>query len=155
MKTTFEIRSLFDSMAKELSGLIKEEVTIRYNYSSVLHGTIDVIIQRGNQCMALGRFRTVTEDSPSDFSERFRLAMGYPEDTWYLFDYDGKNMVINDLSLSEPVDEFQNSPEEGLRRLISTPDEWHADQNKFQEMKQFLEAMRHLIDEESFNNPVN
>jgi hypothetical protein len=155
MKTTFEIRSLFDSMAKELSGLIKEEVTIRYNYSSVLHGTIDVIIQRGNQCMALGRFRTVSEDSPSDFSERFRLAMGYPEDTWYLFDYDGKNMVINDLSLSEPVDEFQNSPEEGLRRLITTPDEWHADQKKFQEMKQFLEAMRHLIDEETLNNPVN
>ena len=155
MKTTFEIRSLFDSMLKDLSGLIKEGITIRYNYSSALHGTIDVIIQRGNQCMALGRFRTVSEDSPSDFSERFRLAMGYPEDTWYLFDYDGKNMVINDLSLSEPTDEFPSCPQEGLRRLITTPEEWHADQKKFQEMKQFLEAVRHLIDEESLNNSVN
>ena len=78
MKTTFEIRSLFDSMLKDLSGLTNNELTIRYNYSSILHGTIDVIIERGNQCMALGRFRTVSEDSPSDFSERFRQAMGYP-----------------------------------------------------------------------------
>jgi len=155
MKTTFEIRSLFDKLIQELPEKTRQELSVRYNYSSILHGTIDVIIERGNQCMALGRFRTVSEESPSDFSERFRQAMGYPDDTWYLFDYDGKNMVINDLSLSEPVDEFPATPEEGLRRLITTPDEWHSDQKKFQEMKQFLEAVRHLIDEESLNNSVN
>jgi maltodextrin utilization protein YvdJ len=155
MKTTFEIRSLFDKLIQELPEKTRQELSVRYNYSSILHGTIDVIIERGNQCMALGRFRTVSEESPSDFCERFRQAMGYPDDTWYLFDYDGKNMVINDLSLSEPVDEFPATLEEGLRRLITTPDEWHADQKKFQEMKQFLEAVRHLIDEESLNNSVN
>ena len=64
-------------------------------------------------------------------------------------------MVINDLSLSEPIDELPSTPEEGLRRLITIPEEWHADQKKFQEMKQFLEAVRHLIDEESLNNSVN
>ena len=118
MKTTFEIRSLFDKLIQELPEKTRQELSVRYNYSSILHGTIDVIIERGNQCMALGRFRTVSEESPSDFCERFRQAMGYPDDTWYLFDYDGKNMVINDLSLSEPVDEFPATPEEGLRRLI-------------------------------------
>jgi hypothetical protein len=34
-------------------------------------------------------------------------------------------------------------------------DEWHAEQKKFREMKHFLEAVRDLIDEETFNNPVN
>jgi hypothetical protein len=105
--------------------------------------------------MAIGRFRPVSEEGSSDFAERFRLAMGYPDDTWYLFDFDGQNMVINDLSLSDTMDEFPSTPDEGLRRLITTPDEWHADQKKFQEMKQFLEAVRDLIDEEALNNPVN
>ena len=155
MITTFEMRSLFDRLLKNLPQQTRKELTINYDYQSMLQGPIDVVIRRGDQCMAIGRFRPVSEEGSSDFAERFRLAMGYPDDTWYLFDYDGQNMVINDLSLSDPLDEFPSTPDEGLRRLITTPDEWHADQRKFQEMKQFLEAVRDLIDEEALNNPVN
>ena len=155
MKSTFELRSAFDRLLQELPEQIRQELSIEYGFASPLHGLIDVVIRKGGQCMALGRFRPVAEELPSDFAERFRLAMGYPDDTWYLFDYDGDNMVINDLSTSDPVDEFADCPEEGLRRLIMVPDEWHAEQKKFREMKQFLEAVRDLIDEETFNNPVN
>ena len=155
MKTTFEMRSLFDRLLKNLPQQTRQELILNYEYQSMLHGPIDVVIRRGDQCMAIGRFRPVSEEGSSDFAERFRLAMGYPDDTWYLFDFDGQNMVINDLSLSDPLDEFPSTPDEGLRRLITSPDEWHADQKKFQEMKQFLEAVRDLIDEEALNNPVN
>ena len=155
MKTTFEMRSLFDRLLENLPQQARQELIINYGYQSMLHGPIDVVIRRGDQCMAIGRFRPVSEEGSSDFAERFRLAMGYPDDTWYLFDFDGQNMVINDLSLSDPLDEFPCTPDEGLCRLITTPYEWHADQKKFHEMKQFLEAVRDLIDEEAFNNPVN
>ena len=59
------------------------------------------------------------------------------------------------LFRSDPQDEFPICPEEGLRRFILLPDEWHAEQKKFQDMKNFLEAMRDLLNEESLNNPVN
>jgi hypothetical protein len=81
--------------------------------------------------------------------------MAYPDDTWYLFDYDGDSMLLNDLSLSDPMEELPDSPAEGLSRLVTIPAEWHAEQKKFQDMKNFLEAMRDLVDEEAFNNPVN
>jgi hypothetical protein len=155
MKTTFELRSLFDQLLMDLPPQTRSELSIEYGFYSPLHGSIDVVIRRGDQCMALGRFRRVSEENPSYFGDRFKLAMGYPEDTWYLFDFDGENMVINDLSLSDPADEFPAYPEEGLRRLITIPEEWHAEQKKFQDMKNFLEAMRDLIDEEALNNPVN
>lgn len=155
MKSTFELRSHFDRLLLELPQQTREELSIDYGHCSPLHGLIDVVIRRGDQCMALGRFRPVSAENPSNFAERFRLAMGYPDDTWYLFDFDGENMVINDLSLSDPLDEHLSSPEVGLRRLIMLPNEWHAEQKKFEDMKRFLEAMRDLIDEEAINNPVN
>lgn len=155
MKSTFEIRSAFDRLLEGLPQYLRQEITVSYGYNSPLHGIIDVVIRKNDQCMAIGRFRKVNEEGPSDFSERFRLAMGYPDDTWYLFDYDGDSMVINDLSLSDPQDEFPICPEEGLRRFILLPDEWYAEQKKFQDMKNFLEAMRDLLNEESLNNPVN
>jgi len=155
MKSTFELRSAFDRLLQGLPEQTRQELSIEYGFASPLHGLIDVVIRREGQCMALGRFRPVSEELPSDFAERFRLAMGYPDDTWYLFDFNGENMVINDLSLSDPTDDFASCPEHGLRRLMMIPDEWHAEQKKFREMKQFLEDVRDLIDKESLNNPVN
>ena len=155
MKSTFEIRSAFDRLLNELSQQTRKELSISYGYNSPLHGMIDVVIRKNGQCMAVGRFKKVDEEGHSDFAERFRIAMGYPDDTWYLFGYDGKKMVINDLSLSDPIDDFPSCAEEGLRRLIMLPEEWHAEQKKLQDMKNFLEAMRDLIDEEALSNPVN
>lgn len=155
MKSTFELRSKFDCLLQELPEQTRQELSIEYGFASPLHGLIDVVIKKGGQCMALGRFHPVAAADPSGFSDRFRIAMGYPDDTWYLFDFDGENMVINDLSLNDPEDEYPESPEQGIRRLATTPEEWQAEEKKFQEMKQFLEAVRDLIDEETLNEPVN
>lgn len=83
------------------------------------------------------------------------MAMGYPADTWYLFDFDGEHLVINDLSLDEPLDEFTEPIETGLRRLCTLPADWKEEQKTLDDMKHFLEAMRDLINEEAISNPVN
>jgi hypothetical protein len=154
MLNTTELRSTFDRLLLELPESLRSDVTIRYDHYSPLHGLIDVVITRGDQCMALGRFRSVSKDTPSGFSDRFRMAMGYPADTWYLFDFDGTHLVINDLSLTDPEDEFSSSAETGFRRLCSTPEEWKQEQKTFDDMKRFLDAMRYLIDEEAITNHV-
>ncbi len=82
------------------------------------------------------------------------MAMGYPADTWYLFDFDGERLVINDLSLTDPMDEFPDSIENGFRRLCTLPADWREEQKTLGDMKRFLEAMRYLIDEEAILNPV-
>lgn len=154
MQSTFELRSQFDRLLSALPEEIRKELSVEYFHCSPLHGVIDVIITRGEQCMALGRFRPVSEESPSDFAARFRMAMGYPDDTWYLFDFDGERIVLNDLSLDEPEDDFVSSLETGARRLCMLPSEWREEQQTLDDMKRFLEAMRFLIDEETLLNPV-
>ncbi len=155
MLSTSEMRSMLDRQLLDLSDSLRADLTIEYAHCSPLHGLIDVVIMRGNQCMALGRFRPVSESAPSDFAERFRMAMGYPADTWYLFDFDGEHLVINDLSLDEPLDEFTEPIETGLRRLCTLPADWKEEQKTLDDMKHFLEAMRDLINEEAISNPVN
>jgi len=154
MLSTSDLRSMLDRLLLVLPVSLRSDLSIRYGHCSTLHGVIDVVITRGDQCMALGRFRPVSETAPSCFGDRFRMAMGYPTDTWYLFDFDGTRMVINDLSVEDPEDLFTDSPEDGLRRLCTVPAEWREEQNTLEDMKRFLEAMRYLIDEESILNPV-
>ena len=154
MLNTAELRSMIDRHISELPESMRSEITIRYGHCSPLHGAIDIVITRGGQCMALGRLCPVIEGAPSGFADRFRMAMGYPADTWYLFDFDGHNLVINDLSFSDPIVEFSNEVASGFRRLCSTPAEWKEEQKTFGEMKRFLDAMRYLIDEEAISNPV-
>jgi len=154
MLSTSELRSMLDRLALALPPSLRADISIRYAHCSPLHGVIDVVIMRGDQCMGLGRFRPVSEEAPCSFGERFRMAMGYPADTWYLFDFDGERLVINDLSLDDPQDEFTDSLENGLRRLCTLPAVWKEEQQTLDEMKRFLESMRYLIDEEVFLNPV-
>lgn len=145
---------MLDRLAQSLPESIRADLSIEYAHCSTIHGVIDVIIRRGEQCMALGRFRPVSENEDSQFADRFRMAMGYPDDTWYLFDFDGEQMLINDLSLDDPQDDYTASLEEGLRRLCTTPADWKEEQKTLEDMKRFLEAMRYLINEEAINNPV-
>ncbi|MFM7671988.1 MAG: hypothetical protein ACKO6Q_05270 [Bacteroidota bacterium] len=141
---------MLDRLALALPASLRADLSIRFAHCSPLHGVIDVVITQGDQCMALGRFRPVSEEAPCSFGERFRMAMGYPADTWYLFDFDGERLVINDLSLDDPRDEFTDSIEVGLQRLCTRPDEWKEEQHTLDEMKRFLESMKYLIDEEAF-----
>jgi len=154
MLSTSEWRSQLDRLLLELPASLRSDLSIGYGHFSPLHGVIDVIITRGDQCMALGRFRSVSEQAPSAFPDRFRMAMGYPADTWYLFDFDGERMVINDLSLTDPMDEFPDCIETGFRRLCTLPADWREEQKTLGDMKRFLEAMRYLMDEEAIHNPV-
>lgn len=154
MLSTSEWRSQLDRLLLELPESFRADLSIQFGYCSPLHGVIDVVISRGDQCMALGRFRPVSENGPGAFGDRFRMAMGYPADTWYLFDFDGERLVINDLSLTDPMDEFPDSIENGFRRLCTLPADWREEQKTLGDMKRFLEAMRYLIDEEAILNPV-
>ncbi|MBM3431682.1 MAG: hypothetical protein FJX92_01595 [Bacteroidetes bacterium] len=154
MLSTSECRSQLDRFLCALPVALRKDLTIEYAHCSTLHGVINVVIARGDQCMALGRFRAVSEKEPSAFVNRFRMAMGYPADTWYLFDFDGERMVINDLSLTDPLDVFTDSARAGFRRLCTLPSEWKEEQKTLNDMKQFLEAMRYLIDEEAIHQTI-
>ena len=155
MLSTFELRSQFDRLLSSLPENIRMELSVTYFHCSTLHGITDVVIHRNGQCMALGRFRPVSEEPPSEFAARFQMAMGYPEDTWYLFDFDGERLVINDLSFDEPQDDFYTDLEQGVGRLTTLPALWRKEQKTLQEMRLFLESMRHLIDEEAILNPAS
>jgi len=154
MKSTSELRSMLDRLALALPEPIRADLSIEYGHCSTIHGVIDVVIRRGEQCMALGRFRPVSEHEASQFADRFRMAMGYPDDTWYLFDFDGEQLLINDLSLDNPQDDLTDALESGLRRLCTVPAQWREEQETMEDMKRFLEAMRDLINEDAINNPV-
>ena len=154
MLSTSELRSMFDRLLLELPESLRAELRIQYGYCNPLHGLIDVVIMRGDQCMALGRFRPVSEEAPSEFSDRFQMAMGYPADTWYLFDFDVERIVLNDLSMDDPEDEYLKASTSTLRQLCTRPAEWKEEEKTLDEMKRFLEAMRFLISEEAILNPV-
>ena len=145
MLSTSELRSMFDRLLLELPESLRAELRIQYGYCNPLHGLIDVVIMRGDQCMALGRFRPVSEDAPSDFSDRFQMAMGYPADTWYLFDFDGERIVLNDLSMDDPEDEYSEATVSTLCRICTRPAEWKEEEKTLGEMKRFLEAQNLLI----------
>lgn len=137
MVNTSALRSMLDRLLLELPESFRADLYLKYGHCSLLHGHIDVVIMRGDQCMALGRFRPVSEQAPSQFSERFWMAMGYPAGTWYLFDFDGERLVLNDLSLDDPEDEFTECAATGLRRLCTLPSKWKEDQKTLEDMKRF------------------
>ncbi len=155
MRSTSELRSMLDRLSLSLPESIRADLSIEYAHCSTVHGVIDVVIRRGEQCMALGRFRPVSDHQASQFTDRFRMAMGYPDDTWYLFDFDGEQLLINDLSLDNPQDDLTDALDIGLRRLCTLPAEWREEQKTLEDMKRFLEAMRDLIQEEAIHNPDN
>jgi hypothetical protein len=79
---------------------MKSKFEFRYGFASKLHRLIDVVIGKGDQSMALGRFGR---------------AMSYPIDACYLLDYYGGNMVITNLSTSDPEGKFIECHEEEPR----------------------------------------
>ena len=93
------------SCVHKLTYLIKQRMNstfeFRYGFDSKLHRLIDVVIGKGDQCMALGRFGR---------------AMSYPDEACYLLDYYGDNMVITNLSISDPEGKFIECQEEEPRR---------------------------------------
>jgi hypothetical protein len=62
---------------------------------------------------------------------------------------------VNDLSLDDPQDDFYDDPVEAVNRLVTLPALWRKEQKTLQEMKLFLEAMRHLIDEEAIEQSAH
>ncbi len=156
MISTRQLRSQIERLVNGLGFPAESNLEIRFFDREVPRIQADVALYLGDECMALGRFCPVKEldITGEDFTQRFCMAMSYPEDAWYLFDFDGEKMVVNDLSLTDPINDHPPSLESGFRRLTTLPSEWHAEQKKLDEMLGFVESMRYLIDEEAINNPV-
>jgi hypothetical protein len=66
MQSTFELRSRFDRLLSALPQNIRTELSVEYFHCSTLYGLTDVVIRRNGQCMALGRFRIVSAELPSE-----------------------------------------------------------------------------------------
>jgi hypothetical protein len=156
MLSTRQLCSQVEHLVNGLGLPAESNLEIRFFDREVPRIVADVAIYIDDECMALGRFCPVKEldITGEDFTQRFCMAMSYPEDAWYLFDFDGEKMVVNDLSLTDPINDHPPSLESGFRRLATLPSEWHAEQKKLDEMLRFVESMRYLIDEEAINNPV-
>ena len=156
MISTRQLRSQIERLVNGLGLPAESNLEIRFFDREVPRIRADVALYLGEECMALGRFCPVKECdiTGEDFTQRFCMAMSYPEDAWYLFDFDGEKMVINDLSHSDPINDHPSSLESGFRRLLMNTTDWHAEQKKLDEMLRFVEAMRCLIDDEAIHNPV-
>jgi hypothetical protein len=156
MISTEQLRSQVERLVNGLGLPAESNLELRFFDREVPRVRADVAIYLGNECMALGRFCPVREldITSEDFTQRFCMAMSYPEDAWYLFDFDGEKMVVNDLSLTDPINDHPPTLESGFRRLTTLPSEWQAEQKKLDEMLRFVECMRFLIDEDAINNPV-
>jgi hypothetical protein len=156
MISTRQLRSQVERLVNGLGLPAESNLEIRFFDREVPRILADVAIYLGDECMALGRFCPVKEldITGEDFTQRFCMAMSYPEDTWYLFDFDGEKMVVNDLSLTDPINDHPPTLESGFRRLTTLPSEWQAEQKKLDEMLRFVECMRFLVDEDAINNPV-
>lgn len=155
-----QLRSKFENQLKLLPSLITEKLRIDFNVGNPLYGIVDIVIYNGDDCMALGFFQDSvrkgdTIERRKQFSSRFKRAMGYHEYSWYFFGFDGNDFVINDLSFCNPIDEFPDSLDAGIRRLCTLPKQWHAEKKILEDMQQYLEAIRDMISEESFSKNVN
>jgi len=148
MVNTKELQSKFTELLGTLPEEAKAGISIQYEIETPLSGPIDVIIYRNDECMALGRFRSVIEKGTAGFPARYKLAMGFPEDCWYLFDYDGERMVLNDLTNDHPVDECPESAAAGLSHLLMHPEEWKNTQKKFRDMKSFVDALQKEVNKD-------
>ena len=156
MISTEQLRSQVERLVNGLGLPAESNLEIRFFDREVPRVRADVALYLSEERMALGRFCPVKEHdiTGEDFTQRFCMAMSYPEDAWYLFDFDGEKMVVNDLSLTDPINDHPPTLESGFRRLTTLPAEWQAEQKKLDEMFRFVECMRFLIDEDAINNPV-
>lgn len=126
MNNKNDILKCFEKAMQALPQALLAETNIQFDYHNPIHGDIDVILFRNGACIALGRFCAVDNQKKGVFSDRFKMAMGYPGEPWYLFDFDGNTIVFNDLSYNVPVDEKSNDIERTLRRLLTLPVEWRT-----------------------------
>ena len=147
MEKTKEIQRIFNEVLGSLPEEARAGVSIQYGYSTPF-GTVDVVIHRNGECMALGRFRAVSKQAGSDFVSLYKLAMGFPEECWYYFDFDGERMVLNDLSLSHALDEYPESAAAGISRLLMHPEEWKSNEKKLLDMKRFVDLLHKAVDGE-------
>ena len=154
-----ELQTAFNKVLSEMPRKYLESVTVEFDRHQPLHGTIDVIISRGKICLAMGKFQEVkrhnnTTEREADFVGRFKMAMGYFTEPWYLFGFDGENLVINDLSVHTYADEYPETIWLGIKRLIMLPEEWREEQETIADMQRYLNTLRTMIDEDSSTNNV-
>lgn len=141
MADKLQLRSEFDRYLKKLSASAFPELSVQYDHPTRFGDTIDVVLSIGDTFMALGRFCPTTVNKKGGTLDRLRLATLFPEDVWYIFDFDGTHIVINDLSDTTPNDEYPATVEEGLNRLCTLPLEWKEMQDTAMKMKRFLELL--------------
>lgn len=159
MLTKNEIQKVLNNVLAEMPADLREGLKVEFDLHQPLHGTIDVVFSKGKECLAMGKFQDVREhtnrtEREQDFMGRFKMAMGYFTEPWYLFGFDGEKLVINDLSNHDYKDEFPNSLQMGIRRLLMLPEKWKAEQKTIDDMLRYIEAIKDMIDEEGFNNNV-
>lgn len=150
----------FESQLKLLPESFKENLRIEINIGNSLHGFIDIVLYNGEDCMALGFFQESVKanditEKKKQFSIRFNRAMGFHTEPWYLFGFDGNDLVINDLSFFNTTDEYPTSLDAGIRRICTLPKKWHAERKILDDMQRYLEAIRDMINEESLTKNVN
>ena len=143
MADKLQLRSEFDRYLKKLSASSYPELSVQYDYPSRFGDTIDVVLSIGDTIMALGRFCPPAGNKKGGVGtlERLRLATLFPEDVWYVFDFDGTRIVINDLSDTTANDACPATIEEGLNRLCTLPLEWKEMEDTVMKMKRFLELL--------------
>ena len=154
------LQNKFIQAINELPDELKTDLIIQFDQGKPMYGMIDVVIYKGDQCMALGKFQPIIKmENPyknnQDFSVRFNMAMGYHTEPWYLFGFNGDALVINDMSQSTPEDSYPDNLGSGLRRLCTLPKQWHAEQQTLKDMRRYLDALYDLLNEEAINNNVN
>lgn len=106
MRTKKEIQQIFQTLYLQLPGIFRLQTQIIYDVENTAHGTIDVVLVKDGECMAIGRFREL-ENKQEAFVNRFNLAMGFEGEPWFLFDFDGEKIAYNDLNVTIPQEEVK------------------------------------------------
>lgn len=145
-----ELQEKLSTIINAMPEHIKQGISVEFDRHQPLHGTIDVIILKGDECLALGRYQEVRNynsvtERETDFMNRFKMAMGYHTEPWYLFGFDGEKLVINDLSNHKYEDDFPATLESGIRKLLMTPQEFLAEHKTINDMKRFLDALNNNV----------
>ena len=67
---------------------------------------------------------------------------------WYLFEFDGTNLLIYDLSEDQPMAEISSDLIMGIRRLCTLPDVWKSQQTQLASMQRYVHTLLALVNEE-------
>lgn len=148
-----QLQPIFSRLFAGLSPDRQKEIRIIFDAGHPLREKTDLLLYMGDTLMAAGswshriagRSERTNQEKLSTQCARLMALETMP---WYLFEFDGTNLLIYDLSEDQPMAEISSDLIMGIRRLCTVPDVWKSQQTQLASMQRYVHTLLALVNEE-------